>query len=526
VDYKKRFEKLQEQFNLGQKIANIGIWSLDYETDRLEWTEGVHQIFRTDPQTFKPTFEAFLQFVHPEDREKLKKAYSNSIKEKRDYLVEHRVVLADGEIKFVQERCQNFFNDNGNIIRSIGTVLDISIQKGLENEILRINRELEKKVAKRTSEQNILLSLFDKGDSILFKWKNDATWSIVHVSDSINDILGYDKEDFLTDNITYAECIYKDDLEQVMKELSTAMEKRKEYFEHKPYRVYTKDGDIKWVHDRTVIVRDNDGNIINFVGYITDITGIKEKDKQLLQQSRLAQMGEMISMIAHQWRQPLGAIAATSLDLQFKFELQEYDLSNKIEQDKCFSYIKKSLENIDGFVQNLTTTIDDFRNFYRPNKTSTTALINAPVKKALNIVKATYIANSIEIVEKYGCKNRVLMYENELMQVILNILKNAQDNFKEKSIKNPQVVIKTFDINDGIRLEISDNGGGICEDMMQKVFDPYFSTKSEKNGTGLGLYMSKTIIEAHHEGKLWAENRDNGVCFCIDLFRIQDTRQS
>ena len=112
------------------------------------------------------------------------------------------------------------------------------------------------------------------------------------------------------------------------------------------------------------------------------------------------------------------------------------------------------------------------------------------------------------------------IYSNEIMQVILNILKNSQDNFKEQATKDPKITITCeCPLSDTYFLKIFDNGGGIPEDIINKIFDPYFSTKSEKNGTGLGLYMSKTIIEEHHDGKLSVENTDDGVCFIIE-FRI------
>ena len=121
--------------------------------------------------------------------------------------------------------------------------------------------------------------------------------------------------------------------------------------------------------------------------------------------------------------------------------------------------------------------------------------------------------NSIEIVSDFQSQEKIPMYENEMMQVILNIFKNAQDNFNEKKVKNPKIEIRTKDK----LLYITDNGGGISNDIIEKIFDPYFSTKDEKNGTGLGLYMSKTIVEEHHEATLTVENVDGGVCFSIDL---------
>jgi C4-dicarboxylate-specific signal transduction histidine kinase len=128
-------------------------------------------------------------------------------------------------------------------------------------------------------------------------------------------------------------------------------------------------------------------------------------------------------------------------------------------------------------VQNLTTTIDDFRNFYKPNKESDFILLHEPIHKALSIIRGALASDSIEIVEKCTSKNKVKLYSNEIMQVILNILKNAQDNFKEKATKNPKISISCRDSDDKVIIEICDNGGGIAEDILPKIFNPYFSTK-------------------------------------------------
>ena len=126
--------------------------------------------------------------------------------------------------------------------------------------------------------------------------------------------------------------------------------------------------------------------------------------------------------------------------------------------------------------------------------------------------------DTIELIEEYNSKKAIEVFDSELMQVFLNILKNAQDNFREKvHIKKPSINIKTSDTQKGVLVEITDNGGGIPDYILVKIFDPYFSTKDEKEGTGLGLYMSKTIVEEHHSGKFYAKNIENGVCFFIEL---------
>jgi signal transduction histidine kinase/rhodanese-related sulfurtransferase len=247
--------------------------------------------------------------------------------------------------------------------------------------------------------------------------------------------------------------------------------------------------------------------------YAFDTTELKQKDQQLFNQSRLAQMGEMISMIAHQWRQPLGAISTTSVNLQMKLELKAFDLETKEGVGEASEYFMQRLGNIDEYVNSLTTTIDDFRNFYKGNKRSVTTKLEAIVLRSLNIINASLISDNVEIIEEYGSEEKIELYDSEMMHVILNILKNAQDNFREKNIQKPYLKITTEDR----RVSICDNGGGISEDIIDKIFDPYFSTKDEKNGTGLGLYMSKIIVEEHHGAIFSTINTEDGVCFVIEF---------
>jgi len=247
------------------------------------------------------------------------------------------------------------------------------------------------------------------------------------------------------------------------------------------------------------------------------IQEVEYKSQMLQQQTRLAQMGEMISMIAHQWRQPLSTIAAVSMNMKMIFALQQYDLSKEDEREAFEKDFNKNLDSISELVQTLTMTIDDFRNFYKSEKERKKVSINEPLEKALNIIETSITSSGITIHKTLKSKNNVSMLSSEMMQVVLNILKNAQDNFIERDVENARLEIQSSDTSRGVRLEISDNGGGIADDILAKVFDPYFSTKNEKNGTGLGLYMSKTIVEEHHDGSLEAINHDVGVSFIIEL---------
>ena len=242
-----------------------------------------------------------------------------------------------------------------------------------------------------------------------------------------------------------------------------------------------------------------------------------KKEKVLQQQARLAQMGEMISMIAHQWRQPLGAISSTIISIHNKKESQRYNLALEEDREQYFKYADSRLNNIDEYVQVLSATIDDFRNFFKPDKDKEVVHLSMPVQRALHIVENSLNAKNIKVFSTIKSDEKVLMYQNEMMQVILNILKNAEDNFIEKKIQNPTIWIETEEKKEELIISITDNGGGIKPEILPKIFDPYFSTKDEKNGTGLGLYMSKIMVEEHNQGKLNVFNVTGGICFEIYL---------
>ena len=233
----------------------------------------------------------------------------------------------------------------------------------------------------------------------------------------------------------------------------------------------------------------------------------REKDKRLLQQSRLAQMGELISMIAHQWRQPLSAISNTSAAISIKAQLGKLEHKTAIEL----------ADKISGYTQHLSTTIDDFRAFVKKDKEKTETSFSELLQSVFNIIEASIKNKNITLIQEIDSSEKFTSYPNELKQVILNLIKNAEDVLIENNIENPYIKIATYKENETNILVVSDNGGGIGDDIIEKIFDPYFSTKEQKNGTGLGLYMSKTIIEDHCKGKLSACNDEFGAVFKITI---------
>lgn len=241
---------------------------------------------------------------------------------------------------------------------------------------------------------------------------------------------------------------------------------------------------------------------------VEEIKKNEEKTKQLIQQSRLAQMGEMISMIAHQWRQPLAAISATTNSILLKTMLDE-----KISKEE----LTKELNLITDYSQHLSLTIDDFRNFFKTDKIKSEILLEELIDKTINIIKIQFETKEIKVEKDYKFNEKILSYSTELQQVILILLKNAEDALIEKEIENKNIKISTYKENDFVIIEVEDNAKGIPNDIIEKIFDPYFSTKKEKEGTGIGLYMSKIIIDEHCSGNLSVKNSKFGAIFKIKL---------
>jgi signal transduction histidine kinase len=243
---------------------------------------------------------------------------------------------------------------------------------------------------------------------------------------------------------------------------------------------------------------------------------ITKQNAIMLQQSRHAAMGEMISMIAHQWRQPINIIA---LAIQKLTILQGL---GKLDDETVENTTQIASEQITFMSQ----TIDDFRNFFKPEQQPSRFLPAEKIDQALHLTGSLLKNRRIILEKHYESTTPLYGYENKLMQVLLNIFKNAADALETTDRDDRKITVSVTDTSKGkIMIAIEDNGGGIPGEIAQRIFEPYFSTKS-KNGTGLGLYMSKTIVEEHCHGKLSFENTQDGVKFMIVLPTVKDDMQS
>jgi signal transduction histidine kinase len=225
-----------------------------------------------------------------------------------------------------------------------------------------------------------------------------------------------------------------------------------------------------------------------------------------MQHSKLATMGEMIGHIAHQWRQPLAELAGVFMNMDSAYEFDEMDKK----------YFKDKIKNGNRLVKYMSHTIEDFRNFFVPNHEKQKFELSTYIQSSINIIEATLTYHHIKLhVIKPKKPICITAYPSEFSQVILNLLDNAKDILLEREIENPQITIETIVIDKEIQVVVEDNAGGVDEEIIDKIFDIYFSTKIKKGGSGLGLYMSKLIMESKKMGKIEVSNGSHGAKFTI-----------
>ncbi len=251
------------------------------------------------------------------------------------------------------------------------------------------------------------------------------------------------------------------------------------YFEDKVINVNGNIYDVQ-IKERNVSI---DGKLLKIVA-VMDITDIKRNEKILSQQSKMASMGEMIGNIAHQWRQPLTAISVAAGGIKLNYEFDMEDRAETIEE----------LDNIVENTQFLSATIEDFQNFLKNDRSAIAFSLKSTIQKTLTIIKANLEAQDIDVVQKYSGDIQLFGIQNDLVQVLLNIINNAVDVLKHRNDKKRYVLIEVLEEDNNAFINIYDSAGGVPKNIIDKVFEPYFTTKHQSQGTGLGLYMTHQII--------------------------------
>ena len=249
------------------------------------------------------------------------------------------------------------------------------------------------------------------------------------------------------------------------------------------------------------------GQLSGIVGISYDITDRLKNKKTLLMQTRQAQIGEMLSIIAHQWRQPLSAISSNLILLRLDMEMQTFSADTGVAM----------IEQTEKLVVHLSQTIDNFRDYFKPDKQKEPVTVVKLIELSLSLLEGSLRAHNVAIIIEDRTDGMVFeSYKHELVQVLINLFNNVLDVVREKHLPQATITVTAFNV-EYLYIEVSDDVGGIKETDLPEVFEPYFSTKDAMHGTGLGLYMCKSIIEEHCKGKLSVHNIEGGACFSIAL---------
>ncbi|UTJ07885.1 PAS domain-containing sensor histidine kinase [Arcobacter roscoffensis] len=360
-------------------------------------------------------------------------------------------------------------------------IKDLRLRKQRENLINYYNKALEK--------SSSFLALVDKN------------YKYLSVNDYYSKVFGMKKEKFIGKSMSfifgeeYFNEIIKEKFDKALNgesiEFNTTVDinKKTHYLQvyYEPYYNSEK-------HIESVVV------------HVYDMTRFKEyeddnlkKEKLLIQQSKMASMGEMLENIAHQWRQPLSVISTCTSGIMLQ---KEFDtLTDEI--------LNESLSNIMNTTNYLSSTIDDFKNFFERDKQKIVFNVSSIINKTLDLVEMSLSSNDIDLIKDLDETIDIENYKNELMQVLLNIVNNAKDALiiNKQGYENKKLIkISLYRKDDKTVIEILDNANGVPEEIQEKIFEPYFTTKHQSQGTGIGLFMTREIVAKHMEGEISIEN--------------------
>lgn len=413
--------------------------------------------------------------------------------------------------------------ENARELEEVNTEIEVALEQAkIANEMLMTqSRELEEKNVDLKEGEESYKGLFNAIRHAIYI--QDLDGNFLAVNNGAEEMYGYKAEEFIGKNPLFVSAEGKNDLEALQRRIKAAIEGIPQRFEFWGLR---KNGE-EFPKDVSVARGKYFGQDV-LIAIASDITKQKrletdlqmmvaeetdkrlEKERMLAQQSKLAMMGEMIGNIAHQWRQPLNALAIKIQDVPIALEVG--DLDEKYARD--FKNGSMSLINY------MSGTIDDFRSFFKPDKQKIKFALKETVEKACVLIKDSLHFSFIQLhVEPIEENIYIYGYPNEFSQVLLNILSNAKDALKahtETELER-RITVSHKSADGFVHIYIVDNAGGIDEAILGKVFEPYFTTKHQGQGTGLGLYMSKMIVEQNMGGTLSVSNADKGACFTVSL---------
>lgn len=469
------FRKKEKELLTAQKIPKLGHYDYDIINDSFTTSIILDKTFGISKDYVK-TFQSWMNLIHEDDKEMMKDYFFEIVSKKENFNKEYRIRdFKTGAIKWIHGLGVIKYNKDGSAYRMYGTIQDITQRKTYENQMKQALTVFE------NTNEGIMIT--NSNNEII----NVNNSFILTTGYSIDEVIGK-KPSILKSNI-YPMNFY----EEMWNNLNT-----KGYWQGEITNK-RKNGELYEEYLTINVVKNSMGKIDSYIGIFSDISIIKHQEKMILQQARTSAIGEMIGNIAHQWRQPLSVISTAATGMKIQLEMmgelskeQTIDILNKINEHS--QYLSKTIEDFRGFFTEDLSQIKEFK-------------IIDVFEKVKNLTKDAFTANFVELFYDIDEEIHIEGNSSLFIQALINIYNNALDVLKTKDSKDKKLLfIKAEKVNTKINIYIKDNGGGIPEEFIEKIFDPYFTTKHQSQGTGIGLYMTHQIITKQLKGNIIATN--------------------
>jgi len=477
----KRLRENEARLREAQQIARLGYWEYDIVNDVLTWSDIVFDIFEVNKEDFTGNSDFLFRRVHPEDRERVKKTYRQSVQEHSRYSCVYRIVTPDGAVKYVHDRAKTYYGEDGAPLRTMGTIQDITELKRTEEELRKV--------------QQRFINLVERVRDVV--WTTRLDGSGMEVNNAVEHIYGISKEEFQNNPVKWRELVHPDDR-------AIAEESRKKLMQdgyaETEYRIVRPDGEIRWIRDRKSVLFDDQGNPVEMGGIASDITEIKKKEeermqieRQLIQAQKMEAMGRLAGGIAHDFNNMLSVILGYSENL-----LDELDPDDPLRDDvKQIVYAGKRSAALTRQIlafsrkQTIQPEIVDLNEVLRNLEKMLRRLIGEDIVLELSLSRDL---------------SRVKVDPGQIEQVVMNLAVNARDAM----LTGGRLLIETSeveldeayarhhpDVEPGkyVMLAVTDTGSGMDEETLSKIFEPFFTTKENGKGTGLGLSTVYGIVK-------------------------------
>jgi PAS domain S-box-containing protein len=502
-----------------QRLTGIGSWAWNVAARQsIYWSQENYRLFGFDPEGAIPSDEAFYQRVHPEDRDRVRReVFLEKPDQGSHFDVDFRIVLPDGAIRYVRSTGHPVFNISGDLVEYIGTSIDDTERKRVDEERERLLASERAAFAEAVAAQQRFRDLVNSVEAIVWE-ANVPSFHFSFISKEAERVLGYPVERWLTEPTFWKDHVHPEDREWVLQYCQTATaEKRNHQFEH---RMIAADGSVVWLRDLVTVVVEGD-RVTRVRGLMVDLTNRKQAEEALRQAradlayvSRMTTMGELTASLAHEVNQPIAA-AVTNANTCLRWLTRDHP---DVEEARAAATRIVKDGTRAGEIISRTRLL-----FEKGSSQHNLVDVNEVIGEMIVLLRGETTRYSISVRTELAADLPQVMGDRvQLQQVMMNLVINGIDAMKDVD-DTRELNIKSRAENGQLLVSVSDTGAGLPPQQADQIFNAFFTTKP--HGTGMGLRISRSIIESHG-GRLWAaHNSPRGACFCFTLPTKAETHE-